>query len=219
MTTPEIIVVGAGGHARVLIDILRRQGEAVAAAIDINPALHGTLLDGVPVIGGDDAVRHRDAAAVILVNAVGNVPGRGTSGLGQRRAVFERFAAAGYRFRGVVSQDAVVSARASLDPTAQIVTGAIIHPGTAVGANVIVNTGAQADHDCVLGAHSHLAPGAVLCGGVRVGTEAHIGAGAVVIQGVAIGDLAVIGAGAVVTADVPAGAVVLGIPARAPGRV
>ncbi len=219
MTKPEIIVIGAGGHARVLIDILRRRGEVVAAAIDANPALHGKPLDGVPVIGGDDAVLARDPAAVLLVNGVGNIPGKGTSGLGRRRAVFERFMARGYRFMGVISPDAMVSSGAAVDSTAQVVTGAIVHPGAVIGANAIVNTGAQIDHDCILAAHSHVAPGAVLCGAVRVGAEAHVGAGAVVVPGIAIGEGAVIGAGAVVNADVPAGSMVLGIPARAPIRV
>jgi acetyltransferase-like isoleucine patch superfamily enzyme len=87
-----------------------------------------------------------------------------------------------------------------------------------VGHNSIINTRASVDHDCVIGAHVHLAPGVTLSGGVTVGEGTHIGTGAVVIQGMTIGPRAIVGAGAVVVADVPAGAVVLGVPARERSR-
>ncbi len=214
MVEHSIIVVGAGGHARVLIGVLRRQGIAVAGCVDINPALHGAAIDGVPVIGGDDALFAMSPDGVRLVSGQGNVPGKGASGLARRRGVFERFGARGYRFMSVISPDSVISDTAVLEEACQVITGAIIHPGAKVGVNAIVNTGAQVDHDCVVGAHSHIAPGAVLCGGVTVGPESHVGAGAVVIPLVRIGTGAVVGAGAVVVRDVPDGATVLGTPAR-----
>lgn len=214
MTSPDIILIGAGGHARVLIDVLRRGGFTVAAAVDRDERLHGRAIDGVPVIGGDGVVYARAPETVVLVSAVGNAPSAGASGLHVRRAVFDRFTARGYAFRDVISPDAVVSAAAVLEPGCQIITGAIVHPGARIGMGAIINTGARVDHDCVIGPCAHVAPGAVLCGDVAVGAETHVGAGAVVIQGVRIGDRAVIGAGAVVTADVLSGTVVLGIPAR-----
>lgn len=219
MAAADIILVGAGGHARVLIDVLRRAGFAPTAAVDLDARLHGRAVDGVPVIGGDDAIYARAPSGLRLVSAVGNIPSGQASGLAVRRAAYERFSARGYAFMTVISRDAVVSAAAVLEDGAQVITGAIVHPGAVIGAGAIINTGARVDHDCVVGAHSHVAPGAILCGGVRVGTEAHVGAGAVVIPGIAIGSGAVIGAGAVVTADVAGGSMVLGIPARAPGRV
>lgn len=215
----DIILVGAGGHARVLIDVLRRAGFAPAAAVDRDQRLHGAVVDGVPVIGGDEAVLARDPAGVTLALGVGNVPAGTISGLSVREAACEFFTRRGYAFMTVVSRDAVVSAPAVLENGAQVITGAIIHPGCRIGAHAIVNTGARIDHDCVIGACSHIAPGAVLCGGVRVGPRTHVGASAVVIQGITVGEHAVIGAGAVVTADVPAGSAVLGIPARVPRRV
>lgn len=219
MAAGDIVLIGAGGHARVLIDVLRRAGFAPAAAVDLDVRLHGSAVGGVPVIGGDEAVYAKAPSSLRLVSAVGNIPSGKASGLSVRRAAYERFSMRGYAFMTVISRDAVVSAAAVLEDGAQVITGAIVHPGARIGADAIVNTGARVDHDCVIGAHSHVAPGAVLCGGVRVGSEAHIGAGAVVIPGIAIGDGAVIGAGAVVTTDVPRGAMVLGIPARAPSRV
>ena len=212
---PDLIVLCAGGHARVVIDVLQRARQIVTALVDADPKLHGTRLDEIPVIGDETVVLGRDPATVILVNALGNGAVRvGDSGLGPRRELFTAFKAKGYRFGQVISRDAAVSRFVELDEGCQIITGAIIHPGTVVGANTIINTGAQLDHDVHVGAHCHIAPGAILCGLVRVGTACHIGAGAVLQQGIRIGDGAVVAAGAVVIADVPPGATVLGNPAR-----
>lgn len=207
--TREIIVIGAGGHARVLIDILRQMGLTPAAAVDANPALHHTTLDDVPVIGGDDSVFARACASVILVNGQGNVPRIGASGLARRRNVYAKFVGGGYTFMSVVSPDAYISPQAIIGVGAQILTRAIIHPGAKVGVNTIVNTCAQLDHDCVVGDHSHVAPGTILCGGVVIGDECHVGASAVVAPGIKIGAGAVAGAGAVVTRDVAPGETVL----------
>lgn len=211
---PEIIIIGAGGHARVLIDVLRRLGLEPAAAVDVNAALHGTKLDDVPVIGADETVFARVATDVVLVNGQGNVPSIGSSGLARRRAVFTKFVDRGYSFMSVVSPDAMVSSRAIVGAGAQILTRVVVHPGSNVGANTIVNTAARLDHDCIVGAHSHIAPGTVLCGGVAVGEECHVGAAAVVVPGIRIGARAVVGAGAVVTADVAPGSTTLGVPAK-----
>lgn len=208
--SPELYVLCAGGHARVLIDILRRAGRTVAALTDDDIALAGTFLDDVPVIGGRETIFARASADVSLVNALGNIPRTGDAGLGRRRALFVQFKDRGYRFETVISPDARISARVLLNEGVQVITGAIIHPGCLIGANSIINTGAQVDHDCKIGDHCHIAPAAVLCGGVTVGEETHIGAGAVVVPGVTIGPGALIGAGATVVTDIPAGATVLG---------
>lgn len=208
--SPELIVLCAGGHARVLIDILRRAGRAPSGLTDDDPALAGASIDDVPVIGSRDAALARTPPDVQLVNALGNVPRTGDAGLGRRRALFALFKEKGFRFETVISPDARISTRALLNEGAQVITGAIIHPGCLIGANTIINTGAQIDHDCRIGDHCHIAPAAVLCGGVTVGEECHVGAGAVIVPGVTIGAGALIGAGATVVTDIPAGATVLG---------
>ncbi|MGE3335558.1 MAG: acetyltransferase [Rhodospirillaceae bacterium] len=209
-TASELYVLCAGGHARVLVDILRRQGKVVAGLADDDSALHGSNLDDVPVIGGSDTLLARAGADIQLVNALGNSPRMGDAGLGPRRALFTRFKEKGFRFESVISPDARISARALLNEGVQVITGAIIHPGCLIGANCIINTGAQVDHDCRIGDHCHIAPAAVLCGGVTVGEDCHVGAGAVVVPGVTIGAGALIGAGATVVTDIPPGATVLG---------
>lgn len=210
----DITVVGARGHARVLIHLLQENGSPPKSVTDIDARLHGTDVYGVPVIGGDDAILAQRPDDIVLVNAVGNAPGSGKSGLGLRRALYETFRDKGFEFASVISNDAVVSSKASLGQGVQAITRATIHPGSNVGDNTIINTGASLDHDCWVGAHSHVAPWAVLCGGVTVGDECHIGARAVVVPSIQIGNGAVVGAGAVVISDVAAGTTVVGNPAR-----
>jgi sugar O-acyltransferase (sialic acid O-acetyltransferase NeuD family) len=210
----DITLIGARGHARVLIHILQEAGTPPVAVTDIDDRLHGTDVYDVPVIGGDEAIFAQMPSDIILVNAVGNAPGSGQSGLKLRRALFESFKGKGFEFASVFSNDAVVSGKTTLGEGVQAITRAVIHPGVNIGDNTILNTGASLDHDCWVGAHSHIAPWAVLCGGVTVGDECHIGARAVLVPGVKVGDGAVVGAGAVVIGDVAAGTTVVGNPAR-----
>ena len=208
----------AGGHARVVIDILLNAGRTVAGLIDADESLHGTEFLGIPVVGNDDFTTTLNPGSVALINALGNRPHDGKSDLHRRRALYEKFKDQGFTFETVVSVDATVSKNISLGEGCHVITRAVIHPGSKLGTDVIVNTGASLDHDCVVGAHSHIAPWAVLCGGVSVGEECHIGARAVLVPGITVGDGAVVGAGAVVIDDVAAGITVVGNPAHAVAR-
>ncbi len=214
----DLYVLCAGGHARVVIDILINAGRAVAGLIDADESLHGTEFLGVPVAGNDDFVASLNPDSAALINALGNRPHDGQSDLHRRRALFEKFKNQGFVFETVVSADATVSNNASLEEGCHVITRAVIQPGSVLGADAILNTGASLDHDCVVGAHSHIAPWAVLCGSVTVGAECHIGARAALVPGITVGDGAVVGAGAVVIDDVAAGVTVVGNPAHAVTR-
>ncbi len=211
---PDLYVLCAGGHARVVIDILRNTGCAPKGLVDADESLHGTTVLDVPVVGDDRVIASLDVNDVALINALGNWPRRGHSDLIRRRALFEKFKDQGFDFETVVSTDASVSDNADIGEGCHVITRAIIHPGSVLGPNTIINTGASLDHDCHVGAHSHVAPWAVLCGGVTVSSECHIGARAVLVPGVTVGDGAVVGAGAVVVDDVAVGSTVMGNPAR-----
>lgn len=206
----DLYVLCAGGHGRVLADVLARAGRRVNGFVDANADLHGTKLLDIAVLGDVERILDFPPGRIALVNGLGNAPRTGDPGLAGRRALFARFKDKGYRFETVVSIDAVVSSHAELGEGAQIITGAIVHPGSRIGADVIVNTGARIDHDCRVGAHSHIAPGAVLCGDVTVGEDSHIGAGAVLVQGASVGNRVVVAAGAVVHGDVADGSTVKG---------
>jgi sugar O-acyltransferase (sialic acid O-acetyltransferase NeuD family) len=195
----RIIVLGAGGHAKVLLDALGKAD--IAGLADTDSARWGKELLGCTIHGGDDWVMKQPATGVRLVNAVGSVD---TASLERRRAIYEQFQGRGYRFAQVIHPAAIVSSRAALAEGVQVMAGAVIQADARIGANTLVNTRASVDHDCSIGAHVHIAPGAVLSGAVTVGDGVHIGAGAVVKQGVKIGEGALIGAGAIVLRDVPA---------------
>lgn len=207
MLDRPLILLGAGGHAKVLLSTLLQQGSRVIGFVDPDKS-RGKLL-GIPHLGGDEAVLAHSASEVRLVNGVGSV-----GSISNRLRVYEYFRTRGYSFASVIHASAIIAPEAELSDGVQIMAGAILQTGCVVGENCIINTGARVDHDCIIRAHAHVAPGAVLSGDVHVGARAHIGAGATVIQGVQIGDDSIVGAGAVVLWDVPASSTVVGVPAR-----
>lgn len=208
MTRP-VVVLGAGGHAKVLIDALQARSVPIRGILDSDPAKLGGKILGISVLGTDAKLGEWLPDEVVLVNGLGS-----TESLLSRTALHERLRARGYSFLGVVHPSAVVSPHACLGESVQIMAGAVIQAGARLGDGCIVNTGALVDHDCALEAHVHVAPGAVLSGGVTIGSNTHIGTGAAVIQGIRIGSRCLVAAGAVVVHDVPDGSRVAGIPAR-----
>jgi sugar O-acyltransferase (sialic acid O-acetyltransferase NeuD family) len=205
------IILGGGGHARVLIDLMREAdlGEP-HGILDADAARWGQTLDGIPILGGDDLLPQlRDAGVSSFVVGLGS-----TRDTGPRRRLFSLALDHGLEPLTLRHPAAICSTSATLGPGCQLLPGSIVNAGASLGANVIVNSGAIVEHDCVLGDHVHVASGASLAGNVVVGTGAHIGIGAVVRQRIAIGEGAVIGAGAVVVRDVPAATTVVGVPAK-----
>ena len=204
-----LIVLGAGGHAKVLIDALELAGRHVAFAVDADPARHGSSVAGVAVRGADELVFVHRPERVLLVHGLGS-----TRQCEDRRRLFEWMKQRGYRFASVVHPSAVISPSASLGEGAQILAGAVVQPDAVLEENVIVNTNASVDHDARVGRHSHVVPGACLGGGVRVGERTHIGAGVTVIQYRTLGAGVLVGAGAVVVSDLSDGVTAYGVPAR-----
>lgn len=208
-TEPPVILVGAGGHALVLLDALSLVHTVVLGLVDSDPSLAGRKVLGYPVLGADTALRAHAPGTVRLVNAIGSV-----GSMARRRSVFESLRGAGHSFASVLHPSAIVSRHAVAAPGVQIMAGAVVQACASIGENTIVNTGATVDHDCSIGAHVHLAPGVTLSGNVRIGDETHVGAGATVIQGVRIGARCTVAAGAVVLGDVADGTTVAGVPAK-----
>ena len=202
-----ILILGAGGHAKVLIDALRSSSGVILGIVDPSSSVREVL--GIPVIGDDSVVEKYAPGEIELVNALGSV-----CSTKARRALFEKFARAGYKFASVIHPSAVIAADVCLGEGVQVMAGAVIQTGSTIGDNTILNTRACVDHDCEIGAHVHVAPGVTLSGGVRVHDNAHIGCGAVVIQGVEVGASSLVGAGSVVIHAVPPNIRVAGVPAR-----
>lgn len=195
-----VIVIGSGGHAKVVIAALQRSGAEILGITDKDRGRALSQVLGVPVLGDDRVLEGYEADTVALVNGVGS-----TGSSAPRRRVFESLRKMGFRFAVVVHPAAVVAPDTGLGEGAQVMAGAVIQPGCQIGANAIVNTGAGIDHDCAIGDHAHVAPGAVLCGSVVVGNGAHVGAGTTVTQNVTIPPEALVRAGSLVTRS-PAGA-------------
>lgn len=208
MTRP-VIVLGAGGHAKVLIDALQARSIPIRGILDNDPAKQGEEILGILVLGTDEKLKEWTPKEVVLVNGLGS-----TESLLPRAALHERMRAEGYVFLSVIHPSAVVSPHARLGEGVQIMAGAVVQAGARLGDGCIVNTGALVDHDCALDEHVHVAPGAVLSGGVTIGSNTHIGTSTAVIQGICIGSCCLVAAGAVVVHDVPDRSRVAGIPAR-----
>ncbi len=207
--TKPVILLGAGGHARVLISLLHLIDRPIAAVLDDDPAKHGERIDGVAITGGFDQLNQHRPDAVQLVNALGSAH-RPTA----RQAVYEQHTELGYTFATLIHPAASIAPETTIEQGVQIMAGAIIQPGATLKANGLINTAASIDHDTTVGEHCHIAPGAAVCGNVTIGQACHIGAGAAIIQGRTIGEGAVVGAGATVLSNIPADQVVVGTPAR-----
>ena len=189
-----VIVLGAGGHASVLVDILRSQGVIPLALVAPTTGVPRVVLADIPLWNDEAKILAHHPDEVDLVNGIGSLPGNTL-----RAELFARYRVLGYHFAQVVSPKAIISDYAALEEGVQIMAGAIIQAGSRIGANSIINTGAIVDHECHIGGDNHVAPGAVLSGCVETGAEVHIGTGAAVIQGISIGTRAVVGAGATLT--------------------
>ena len=200
MNTAEstrVIVVGAGGHARVCIEALLDSGFDVVGCVS---------RDGAGVSGLPCRVLGRDEELVELAVGIGDNR--------TRELITARCRAAGLAGVNAVSRFAMVSTAAELGIGVAVLPGAVVNPSAIVADGAIVNTRASIDHDVYVGPFAHVAVGASLAGGVTVGERALLGVGSCVVPLVRIGADAVVGAGAAVVRDVPAGALVLGVPAR-----
>jgi sugar O-acyltransferase (sialic acid O-acetyltransferase NeuD family) len=194
----ELMIVGAGGHARVVLAAL--PPETAVAILDRADRV-GADMDGVSVIGDDDLLMSRSEPAHV---AIGDNA--------RRRAIVAR---AGPRaWATIVSPDALLIGEPEVGDGAFIGARAVVQASARIGRHAIVNTGAIVEHDCIVGDFAHVGPGAILCGAASIQEGALVGAGAVVIPGIVIGRDAVVGAGAVVVRSVPDGVTVVGNPAR-----
>lgn len=208
------VILGGGGHARVLVDTLLASGGVVIAGIlDRDPGRVGSNVLGVEVIGGDEALPLLAGRGVThFLVGLG-----GTGDNSPRRRLFDLGIAGGLKPLSVLHKSAIVSSFAALGEGCQLLPGCIVNAGSRIGRNAIINSGAIVEHDCEVGDHVHVATGAILASTVRIGDCAHVGAGAVVRQCISIGRGAIVGAGAVVVKDVKPGDTVAGVPAEKMG--
>lgn len=207
MANHPIVIVGGGGHTRVLIGVLKRLELPIRGIITSDESLLGGEVHGVPVLGLEGQVV-LNAQEIAIAIGVGNLASSKGPGLHVRAGIYRRYVEQGFFVAPVISHQAILQPDIMVGQGVQVMPGAIIQPGAMIGENAIINTRAVIEHDCVIAPHVHVAPGAVICGTASIGEGTHIGAGAVVLQRVTIGANVVIGAGVTVTRDVADGAVV-----------
>lgn len=207
-----IVVVGGGGHAKVVISILRKLSRFRILGY-IDPKNNGEIL-GIPYLGPDSELAAISAQQKSLdaVIAVGQVE------LGNPRcALWENFQSLTLSFPPIVSPDAIVNEAVEIGEGSVVMDGAVVNPGANIGRGAIVNTNSTVEHDVTLADWVHVAPGATICGNVTIGSFSMIGAGATIIQGRIVGANCIIGAGATVVHDLPEAGIYLGCPARRVG--
>lgn len=193
----KIFILGAGGHAKVVVDVLLAQNIKISALVAPVCDTQSAILGGLSLIS-DEVLRGFDVDDALLFNGIGSLPGSS-----MRWRLFEEYTSLGFGFGNVISQNALVSNSAVLGSGVQALHGVIVQCEAKIGSNTLINTRAVIEHDCKIGSHCHIAPSATLSGGVIIGDRVHIGTGAIVIQGIKVGSNSVIGAGAIVTKDLP----------------
>ena len=195
----SVIIYGAGGHAKVILDILKQYPNYISG---------GFFCDSNKVGLANIETNIKKAKE----NKHKFIIGIGDNHI--RKEKYRKIKKNEFEIISLIHPNAVIAENIIIDHGTVVMAGSIVNPGCKINENSIINTRASIDHDCKIGAHSHIGPGAILCGGVEVGEGTFIGAGATVIEGVKIGENVVIGAGAVVVNNIESHKKVFGVPAK-----
>lgn len=187
-----IVILGAGGHAKVLAEALSLSGKDILGCLTPDKK-QGEVCFGIEVLGSDSILPKFSNKEVLIVNGVGALPN-----IRLRQQLDDKVRDLGFELASVIHPTAIISSAAKLSNGVQIMAGAIVQSGSLIGANSIINTGSIIDHDCIIGENCHISPGVVLCGGVVIEPFVSIGAGSSVLQNISIGRNSVIASGSVV---------------------
>lgn len=196
----KLVIIGAGGHAKVVMDTAQLAGWQVIGFADDN--LDADLF-GLPHLGKPSLLELLGDVQIVI--AIGSNVVRKNFGA----ALFDRFTCA-----TIIHPKAIVSNRATLETGTVVFAGAVIQAGTAIGHHCIINSSASIDHDCKIADYCHIAPNATLTGGANLETGVFIGAGSVVTPGRSIGSWAVLGAGGVSIENLDSNETFVGVPAK-----
>lgn len=204
-----VIILGSGGHARVLINILKLCDIKIIGITDPMLPKSYVLSSDIPYLGDDENIFKYPPDKLFLVNGLGS-----TGKYDKRKMLFDKFKNHGYSFASLLHPSVIIAQDVKLTEGVQVMAGVVIQPGSVIGKNTIINTKVSVDHDCQIGSHVHLAPGVTLSGNVKVGDETHIGTGTNIIQNVNIERNCLIGAGSLVLNNIPENSKVFGVPAK-----
>ncbi len=196
----KIILIGAGGHGKVIADIIEKSGDKLIGFLDDKAQCDNVM--GYPILGKiDNCTNYSDCEFLISIgnNAV-------------RKKIAEKYTY--LKYYTAIHPNAVIANSAKIECGSCVMANAVINAAARIGKHCIVNTCASIDHDCAIANYVHISPNAVLCGNVNVGEQTHIGAGVVVKNNITIGEKITVGVGAAVVKDLKNSGVYVGIPAR-----
>ena len=209
MAKKKIILIGGGGHCKVVISILKKLDNFEIAGIADNYKAE-TLISGIKIMGTDDDLKdiYKNGIHYALIT-VGSIKDNT-----KRYRLFNMAREIGYKFPVIISPEAIVDESVKIDEDTVVMPGSIINIDSFIGKNCIINTGAIIEHDCEIGDYCHIAPGVHISGAVNIGELSFIGIGATIIQGIKIGKNVTIGAGSVILKDIPDNVIAVGNPAE-----
>lgn len=193
----KIVLVGGGGHCKVVIDAIVNRGRYDIEGITDAQLPPGSKVSGISVLGNDDVLfdlyKKGVRNAFICAGSIGNC--------NVRKTLYKKAKDIGFEMPVIVHPKAVVAHDVKIEEGTFVAASATVNPGTRIGKNVILNTSSSIDHDCEIGDFVHISPGVTLSGGVRIGEETHVGTGANIIQCVKIGKKCFVPAGSLVKVD------------------
>jgi sugar O-acyltransferase (sialic acid O-acetyltransferase NeuD family) len=206
----KILLIGGGGHCKVVIQAVLHAGRyKIAGIIDVKEKIGKEVL-GFPVIGADQDMKKYFKKGIrhcfITLGSIGKPE--------PRIRLFNVASGIGFKFPNIIHPGSFVSKFAGMGSGNYIGPAAVINPGAAIGNNCIINTGAVIEHDVKIGDFVHVAPGVAVSGGAMIGKHSHIGTGSCVSQDIKIGENAIIGTGSVVVDDIKSNSLAYGNPCR-----
>lgn len=203
----KIVLIGGGGHCKVIIDIIKSIGKY--EIVGITDKTNNSVLD-IPIIGDDSILKKLYDEGVdnafICIGRLNNP--------NIRNIIYSKLKNIGFNIPVLIHNKAIVSPFAKIDEGTCVMPGVIINAGAIIGRNCILNSGSIIEHDCNIGENTHISPNSSIAGGVNIGFNTHIGIGSSIIEGKVIGNNVTIGAGAVVIDNIKDNSLAVGVPAK-----
>lgn len=205
----KIVLIGGGGHSKVILDIIKSNDEFEIIGITEKDSFMKEV-NGIPILGDDNILEELFNKGVEYAFICLGING----GINLRNKLYEKIKKIGFKIPTLIHKNAIVSPYARIGQGSCVMAGAIINSCARIGINSVINTNSIIEHDCVIGDNTFISPGVVLAGNVTIKNNSFIGIGSKIIEGKVIGNNVTIGAGAVVIDNIPDNCVAVGIPAK-----
>ncbi len=201
----NVVIIGAGGHAKVIADIIIKSGDNVYGFLDDNKKKNEIIIDNYKIIGKiDDCLTlQKNASELYFIIAIGNNY--------TRKLISEKY---DLNYYTAIHPTSTIGMQVQIDKGTVVMANVCVNSNTKIGQHCIINTGAVVEHDNIIDDYVHISPNATLCGTVKIGECTHIGAGTTIINNVGITKECIIGAGAVIVNDVLEKGTYVGVPAK-----